>query len=343
MPLNNTPGQILQIEVVLSPTENTEHAKALGSIATTLADVTPDVIPVVTTPVYKHKLSPEGLRGTAGSFYQRLRRDSDPRLRNLMSIAKLQYADLMGLEDEMPSEEALDPPAVSDWVLTLATRRSFVDNLGALDTQGVQDRITRLRDRGGWMICILDASEGLLVTKKRTERLVNTMLEGPYEDYLDTRINPTDEDNPDIPVFSEPHSLKDFLISRGLVDPMGAKALTLTNSEESHQSVWDMAEILEIFTSADQPLNASLEDFERWIHAQGTVRSFYKDYLLWIRDQMQAAVGAPNLAAREEIVKLIRASLTDARLQGMDRYIVAECARVINTHVLMSKLSGPKH
>lgn len=338
MSLELIPGQILQVEVVLSPDEFDAHIVALGAIATTLAGVRKNVIPVVTSPVYKQNLCEDGLDGTAQAFEQQIERVSSKRLTRLMDAARDEYEDDLGLgTDVNPAHDRIAEP-ISDWVLTIATRRSFVNSLGSLDTDGIQQRVERLRATGGWMICILDASDGLLVTGKKTAKMVDLLLEGQSGDLLNTQINPLPGDSPDIAVFEKPQSLEKFLIDKEIVRDKSALSAGADRAPESTHSVYDMAELYNIFMSVDPPQNSSLNDFEQWIQMTGTIRSHFEDYLLPICQGMKEAANAPNLAAQEAAVKEIRASLTDALLNHrLDPYIVKECACVINTHVLKSK------
>ncbi len=326
-------AQVLQVEVVLSPDEYDTYDTELSAVAALLTKVASGIVPVVTDPVYKHGLaSDEQLEGTAKTFEKQLLRLSPPRLRRSIKEAGEEYADDMGLTETFLNDQADAPIALSDWVLTVSTRKSFIDALGALDTISVQDRIERMRNLSGWMICILDASDGIFVTKKGTTESMDMLLEGQYGDILDTKMNPSPDESPDISLFDNPKVLKAFLQSEGLIEPAEQNG---SNAETQQlKRAYDMAELYELFMTTDQPDNASLHDFEQWIYRSGTLQSRHKEYLLPLQDEMIKALSAPNDYEREKAVQLIRASLTDALLQGLEPHIVSECARVINTHVL---------
>lgn len=249
-----------------------------------------------------------------------------------MEHAQAAYGEALGLNDESQETAA---EGISDWILTLATRKSFIDAVGALDTAGVKQRVERMRGHSGWMICILDASQGWLTTAKDTEQVVDAILEADYGDALSTKINPDTDESPDVPVFSKPQTLREFLDTQGFLSGQD-------RADGVPQTVIDMAEMYEIFMTADEPNNRSLEEFEWWIGLDHSFQRQHRDYLMALRDEMQAAAEAPNAQVREDAVKSIRASLTDALLQGMEPHIVRECARVLNKHVVAAPLLQPR-
>jgi hypothetical protein len=329
---------LLQAEIILTDDEYTTHRKEVGAIADTLGRLTSDTAVVVTDATYKRNLTSGELEDTALQFQQRVWRAlPDDTRREKMAAAQATYAAQLGLgrDDEISGADAV----VSDYTLTVTTRRGLVDALGALDTESTRARINRSREHGRWLMYIVDATDGLFVTKKKTEALVDLLVEGEAEDSIDTVIDPEPADSPDMPVFSGPGALARFLEYRGLIESQEEDAPT-ERIATLPGAVVDMHDVIQALHDMELPNSRDLYEFHSWIFTEGTEQEANNEYLKAIFAQMEQALGAATEAEREAIVNDIRLSLAEAYSLGLGIQVVRECAQVINTLVMTAPLKA---
>jgi hypothetical protein len=268
------------------------------------------------------------------------------------------YRELINPDPVANQTLGLSTPAnPSHFVLTVTTQEQLEQG-GPFDTEGVAERVRRLRGHAGWMVAVVDAGEGVRRTSKGDLERADKALEAAAGVTLNTVRDPVDPHDGDVQVIHSWYGLHRLLFNKGLIpsetppnemspadllDLQTAQGVTRSggrlddSNERSRPTIVRLEpnpdqlafiEYAQQFRDCSEPINQSMGALEDWTRLQGSAQRRYKDWLLPIAKDIRHS--GHDVYALENIKHNLLRGIRDE----LPEHVAMEYVRVINRRLI---------